>query len=374
MEFFDKIYAIILKDLKQWFRNPFLIIIAVAPLLLILGFIGGFLTRAETLPTGVILEDNDTIALELKDYLVNAESGSYIKWFEVRDLSPKDIEQQFLEGAILCYIVLPANLSSQLVTNNTAAIEVKINNINDDVTKNVLQRVSNACNYVNNNLTINSTTYYTPKINYQKVVPTDISFTAYTCASICALAILLSSGVNTATTTSYEFERNTSKELLLAGSPAEIVTGKILVSIIQTLIIFGTILLVAFLLFGFVPSGNIFFLIFLVLWGAITFASVGFLAATVIRHIIPSAVSILILNIVGWWIGGGLIPPEVTTGFIHVLSYLWPGTYFIRMFTNSILLGWINTPTLWVDFVVTGLFGLVTYTTAIYLFLKQVKK
>lgn len=373
MSFFGKITALIQKDMRNWIRNPFLIIIGIIPLVIILFFVGFFLARAESLPAGVILQDNDPFALEIQDYIVSAVSGTGAKWFEVENLTQTEVLAQFELGEILCYISIPTELSSKLVANQTVALEVHINNINDDITKNVLQRLREVCNHFNSKLTIGSLTYYSPNVVYSGIVPVDVSFTHYICGSICALAVLLSSGVNVATNTSFEFERKTSKELIMGGSPLEVVTGKILVGVMQTFVIFGVILLLAFAIFRFVPSGNIFFMLFLVFWGALTFSSLGFLLSVLIQQTIPSAVAILVLNMLGWWFGGGLVPAEITIGVLEVIATIWPGTYFYRMFTNSVLLGWISTPTLWVDFLVTGLFGLITYVLAIVIFVRRVK-
>lgn len=373
MSSIGKIGVIIQKDLRNWVRNPFLIIIGIVPLLLILIFIGFFLTQAESLPTGIILQDNDPFALEIQDYVSTVKSGSGTKWFEVENLSQSEVLAEFEAGNLLCYISVPTELTTKLASNHTVVLNVYINNINDDVTKNVIQRIREVCNHFNSKLNAGSLTFNSPIVEYSGIVPVDISFTHYVCGSICALSIILSAGVNVATSTSFEFEKKTSKELIMGGSPTEVITGKVIVSVIQTFIIFSVILLLSYLFFGFTPNGNIFFILFLVLWGALTFSSLGFLMSVLIQQSIPAAIAILTLNMLGWWIGGGLVPSEITTGLLNKIAVIWPGTYFYRMFTNSVLLGWIATPTLWVDFLVTGLFGVITYVIAITIFVRRIK-
>ncbi|MFW9852844.1 MAG: ABC transporter permease [Candidatus Thorarchaeota archaeon] len=368
-----KILALVQKDMKQWLKNPFQIIINIVPLLIILIFVGIFLTKAEILPTGIILKDDDIIALEIKNYLQNAKSGTGQKWFEIENLTEEEVLEQFEKGEILCYIIIPSNITEGFSQNETISLEVMINNINDDVTKNVIQRVRETCNYFNAQITSGELVFRSIVMSFEGIAEKDISFTHYVCGTICALTVLLSSGVNTATTTTYEFERKTSKELIMGGSPFEVVTGKILAGSLQTLVVFSFILLLAFLIFGFKPVGNPFILILLILWGTLTFSSLGFLFASFIRKVIPAAVGILILNILGWWVGGGLVPSEITVGSIKGLATVWPGTYFYRSFTNTILLGWAFTPNLWVDLLITGIFGLCIYVIAVIKFIREVK-
>ena len=108
------------------------------------------------------------------------------------------------------------------------------------------------------------------------------------------------------------------------------------------------------------------------IWGALSFSSIGFLAAARLKQTIPAALSILVLNIAGWWIGGGLVPAEVWQGqILGTLAQFWPGTYFFRSFTNLALLD--KTSTLLFDLIVTGIFGGTMFLLATGLFMKEAK-
>ncbi|MFX1539622.1 MAG: ABC transporter permease [Promethearchaeota archaeon] len=376
MNILQRIISLTIKDLKAWIRKPYLIGIAVIPLIIILIFTGIFVARAESMPAGVILEDNDPKAQELKTLLMTMRSGTGLPWFTIEDSSPAEILAQFETGHILCYIVIPANLTSRLQNNETIPLLVAIHNIQDDVTKNVLQRMDFACNEFNRQLEVGGITYYSPGIHYETIAPIDIRFSNYVVAGILALVTILSTAVNVATTTAQEFEESTVKELIMGASLSATVTGKLLAGIVQTIVCFSIVSLVAFLFYQFIPVCNLLILLGLALWSMLVFSSLGFISAAGIKRVIPAGMLVMILCLAGWWIGGGLVPAEAwiqtqSTKIISVFAVLWPGTYIFRSFTNLALLN--ITPTLSYDLLVTGIFGLVTFILAIWVFNREAK-
>ncbi|MFX0092719.1 MAG: ABC transporter permease, partial [Candidatus Hodarchaeota archaeon] len=323
----EKILSLTIKDMKGWLRNPFLIIIAIVPLMIVATFVGLLVFQAESMPAGIILKDDDSLALEIKDYIISMKSGTGLSWFNIEDLSSNKTLERFEEGQILCVIVIPENISARIQTGEIVNLEVMINNVNDDVTKNVLQRVQEVCNHFNERLDHGGVVLYAPDIEFETIASIDVSFTHYISAAVLALTVLVASGVNVATTTAKEFEDDTIKELIMAVSPIAVITGKILTGTLQTIICFGVISLTVFLLHGFIPVGNPLMIFFLILWGIMIFSNLGFLFASKLKSVVPAAVSLLVLNIAGWWVGGGLVPPEVWPGVMKVLAWFWPGTY-----------------------------------------------
>jgi ABC-type multidrug transport system permease subunit len=374
----EKILSLTTKDMKAWFRQPFMIFIGIIPLLLVLTVVGFFMTSVEVLPAGVILTDDDPLAIELRDYMMNAKSGTGSNWFAIEDISPGEVLKQFEKGKILGYIMIPENISGRFEAGEIVELIVVVNNVNDDITKNMMQRVEDACNHINRQLEVGSITHYSPTIDFITTTAIDVKFTYYIIASVCAMGVLMTGSINTVTATSIEIEKKTVLELIVGASATEIITGKILAALVQTIICYSVISLVALLLFNFIPAGNLFvnlpLIFFLIIWGALSFAGIGFLLSTRIKQTIPAAIAALLLNIGGWYIGGGIVPPEVWPGIIHDLATIWPGTYFFRSFVNLLLIGTVNPSLLLIDLAVTGIFGLVTFVVAIRLFLKEVRR
>ncbi|MHA1449368.1 MAG: ABC transporter permease [Candidatus Hodarchaeales archaeon] len=366
-----KIRTLITKDVKTWFREPFQVIIAVLPLIIIILVIGFFLTTAEVLPAGLILEDDDPVAIELKEILTTAKSGTGATWFAIENNTPSEVLDDFRKGKILGYIEIPANLTSRLLANETVEITVHINNVNDDITKNVMQRIEAACNQMNRNLKSGEIHYYSPEIEFITSSTVDIKFTHYVIAAACALTVMLSSGVNASISMSTELEEGTIKELIMASSSSEIVIGKIITALIKTFICYIIVALVAFIVYGFIPAGDLFIMLFLIIWGSICFSGLGFILAVKIKQLLPAAIAVLLFNIGGWWVGGGIVPAEAWTGVIRNIAMLWPGTYFFRSFTNILLLGTVNMDILLYDLFVTGLFGVIVLIIAFQLIKKE---
>lgn len=371
---FEKIISITFKDMKLWFRQPFLILISVIPLIIIATATGIFMNTAESLPAGVILQDNDTLAVELKEYLISMKSGSGLEWFAIDgELSPLETIDKYKNGEILCYIIIPENLTSKLLLGEVVQIKIVINNINDDITKNAMQRLEEACNHFNRKLTFESTFLVLPEINFIGLVNSDFTFSDYMIAGVLALTAILSSGVNTATTTAREFEEGTIKELFMGASPFNFVLGKISVTIIQTIICWIMVFGFTYSIFGFMPSGNFIFILLAIIWGSLCFSCLGFIFAAKLKSSIPAGIVILVLNIGGWYIGGGLVPSEVWIGVISFLADLWPGTYFFRQFVQLLLVGDFNNSLLFTDIIITGLFGIITIIIGTFVFIREAK-
>ncbi len=369
---FSKILVIALKDMKNWFRQPFLILIATAPIVIISTFIGLFLSGAEILPAGVVLNDDDPVAIELRDYLIAMKSGTGSPWFEMRSGGPEKIKDLFQQGEILTYISIPEQLSKRLQNNETVDVEVYINNINDDVTKNVLQRVQLACNHVNRNIAPQNTYLAIPHVMFLPLTEPDLTFTFYIMASMLALTVLMAGGVNMITATAREFEQGTYIELIMAPPYTTLILGKMLTTIVQTVVVFAVILGESYLLFGFFPKVNLAMVFIMFFWGVVCFSWLGFLLSCLIKKTIGAAIALILINIIGWWVGGGLVPAEIWTGFIGFCSKIWPGTYFYESFISLVLLGHVDTFILLRSVLISGLFGLITFIIALRLFHKGV--
>ena len=112
---------------------------------------------------------------------------------------------------------------------------------------------------------------------------------------------------------------------------------------------------------------------FLFTWGVMCFSPIGFLVSARIKMIIPSAIAVLLLSAIGWWIGGGLVPAEIWPGWLGFLAMIWPGTYYFRSFINLIITGSVEPNLLFVDLSVTGLYGLIIFSIAVKIFMREAR-
>ncbi len=262
-----KIISLMIVDLKMWFRQPKLIIMSVAPLLIISVFAGLFLAKTEILPVAIVMEDDDPAAVELKDYLLDLKSGSGADWFDAQVEESAAAQEEFESGEVLGLITIPANLSERLNAGEVVGISITINNINDDVTKNFIQRMQNAFNYFNDGLEAGGTVYNIPRVDFIADISPDLPLIQYICASILGLAMLLSASLAITFSIAREFEDGTIKELIMTPRLINILGGKFLSVIVQALIVTCFILLEEWIVFGYLPQDMLMQLPYF-LWGS----------------------------------------------------------------------------------------------------------
>jgi hypothetical protein len=51
--------------------------------------------------------------------------------------------------------------------------------------------------------------------------------------------------------------------------------------------------------------------------------------AAKIRQTLPAGILVMVLNIGGWWVSGGLAPSEAWTGLLRVIADYWPRHLFL---------------------------------------------
>ncbi len=368
-----KILSLMKADLKMWVRQPKLIIMSIAPLLIISIFAGFFLAKVEILPVAIVMEDNDPAAVKLKNYLIDLKSGSGVTWFQAEEETKDDAQKKFSSGKVLGMITIPANLSESMKSGVSVKIPIIINNINDDVTKNFIQRMQYAFNYFNEGLTVNSTEYHIPRVNFLADTTPDLPMLKYICASILGLAILMSISLSVVFSVAREFEDGTMKELVMTPRLFNIMGGKLLSSIVQALVVTVFILLEEWLIFGYLPS-NLLSQILYFFWGVFFSAGLAVIVAVMIRQILPAGILIMVINIGGWWVSGGLAPSEAWTGLLRTVADYWPGTYFYQVYINASLLGGVSGDLILRNVLITGIFGTAMLVVAYAVFVKEAKE
>lgn len=368
-----KIWSLMIVDLKMWFRQPKLLIMSVAPLLIISIFAGLFLAKTEILPVAIVMEDNGSAAVQLKDYLTDLKSGSGALWFNAEEDGNDAARELFESGEVLGLITIPANLSDRLASGEVLEIPIEINNINDDVTKNFVQRMQNAFNHFNDGLEADGTVYNIPRVNFIGDTSPDLPLIKYICASILGLAMLLSASLAITFSIAREFEDGTIRELVMAPRLTNVLAGKLLSVVVQALLVTVFILFEEWILFGYLPQ-NLPAQFIYFLWGVLFSVGLAALIAAKIKQILPAGILIMVINIGSWWVSGGLAPSEAWTGLLRWIADYWPGTYFYQVYINASLLGGVSGDLIIRNLIITGLFAVAMLVIAYAVFVKEVKE
>ena len=369
----NKIFSLMNVDLKMWFRQPKLIIMSIAPLIIISIFAGFFLAKVEILPVAIVMKDNDPAAVRLKDYLINLESGSGVTWFHAEEDGNAAALKKFENGEVLGLITIPSNLTRKLDSGAAVKIPININNINDDVTKNFIQRMQYAFNYFNEGLECSGTVYHIPRVNFIADISPDLPMLRYICASILGLAMLLGASLAIVFSIAREFEDGTIKELVMTPKLMNILGGKLLSATVQAFIVVVCILLVEWAVFGFLPK-NMFMQLLYFFWGALFSLGLAAIIASKMKRTLPAGILIMVINIGSWWVSGGLAPSEAWTGLLRIIADYWPGTYFYQAYINASLLGSVSLDLITRNVIITGIFSVAMLLIAYAVFAREVRE
>jgi ABC-2 type transport system permease protein len=368
-----KTISLMIVDLKMWFRQPKLLLMSVAPLLILSIFAGFFLAKTEILPVAIVMEDDDPAAVELEEYLVDLTSGSGETWFYAAAEDNETAQEQFENGDVLGLITIPSNLSERLDAGEVVEISISINNINDDVTKNFLQRMQNALNYFNDGLTVGDTVYNIPDVTYITDVSPDLPLLQYICASILGLAMLLSASLATTFSLAREFEDGTIRELVMTPKPIHILGGKIFSAAVQGMLVTVFILLEEWVIFGYLPENMLMQIVYF-FWGVLFSIGLAAIIAVKVKQILPAGILVMVINIGSWWVSGGLAPSEAWTGLLRIIADYWPGTYFYQVYINASLLGSVSNGLLARNALITGIFAIAMLVISYIVFVREIKR
>lgn len=152
-----------------------------------------------------------------------------------------------------------------------------------------------------------------------------------------------------------------------------ILGGKLLSAMVQSMVVTAFILLEEWIIFGYLPQNILMQLVYF-FWGVLFSVGLAAIIASKIKQILPAGILVMVLNIGGWWVSGGLAPAEAWTGLLRTIADYWPGTYFYQVYINASLLGSVSSGLMLRDMVITGGFGAAMLAIAYAVFRKEAKE
>lgn len=370
MDMLKAAFALARKDLISWFRTPVHVLVSFAPTLVIMLLLGFAFAGVGTMPVVVLLDaSDDPLSRQFAEVIENIRAEHY-PWFEVVTTNREEGEKLFNSQKVLAIVEVP-DITDSLGRGETAIVQMRVNNLNDDVTKNFRQRIQEACLEYNDKIQASSSITTCPaiKADFNTFLPEDLSALVFFGAGLVAMAIIMGGINNACTLTAREFEEKTYKELVLSPGTMSIIIGKWSSALVQTCITVGLVWGLAVWFCHFIPVDNIWPLLFLVIVGSLAFSGLGTLLGLLFKQVIPAAITGMFIAIIGWWFGGVIwsdVWPEAMQGIITVL----PTTYLMRPFTRAALLGLYTT--YWFDIAVLAAFGIITGVLAFLLLRKRI--
>lgn len=248
---FEPILALAWKDWLRFSRQPFLVVVSVVMPLVFIFFYSIIVPSSSTAPVVVAMEDDSPAAQRFLQTLreIHSQEGAY---YEIVTTDPKQAHAAFDSGHAFGLIVIPASFETDLA-NGQARVELHLNNINSDYSKNLRLRLDYAVRQFNDALTgkmmqIEETTW----------LPRDPVMQDYISTSLLLFACLYSAMVNTGLQVASEWNDRTVKTLLLApASRSALIAGKVLAGLGQSLLSIALVTLVLVLGFHFRPVGSL---------------------------------------------------------------------------------------------------------------------
>lgn len=249
--FLGSVVALAWKDWIRFSRQPFLMVISVVMPLVFIFFYAIIVPSSSTNPVVVALESDTPAAQRFLETLQTIHSQEAV-YYEIVTTDAQQARAAFAAGKALGMIVIPANFAPALA-NGQAQVELHLQNINADYSKNLRLRLDYAVQQFN-------ATQVGPIMQIVETtwLPQDPVMQDYISTSLLLFACLYSAMVNTGLQVASEWNDRTIKNLLLAPvSRMALITGKVVAGLGQSLLSIMLVVLTLGVGFHFRPLGSL---------------------------------------------------------------------------------------------------------------------
>ncbi len=244
------IAAIAVKDWTRFVRQPFFMVVSVVIPLVFIFLYSLTIPVSATNPIMIADDDNTPASIQFIETMRSIDSVE-APYYEIITTDSETSRAAFENQSTLAMVVIPEGFEDSIATGD-ARVELHLNNINSDYSKNLRLRLDYATRLVNEQIS-------GPIVQIQEDawLPVDPTMLGYISTSLLLFGVLYASMVNTGLNVASEWNDRTVKNLLLApASRSALVIGKVLSGLGQSLLSIGLVFLVLVFGFGFLPHGN----------------------------------------------------------------------------------------------------------------------
>ncbi|MDO4899312.1 ABC transporter permease [Actinomyces sp.] len=330
--------AIAVKDWTRFVRQPFLMVISVVIPLVFIFFYSLVIPVSNNNPIMIADLDGGPVAEHLSEVIrtIHSDEGPY---YDVRTTDPDTALKSFADSEALAVVVIPDGFS-QAVAAGDAQVELKLNNINSDYSKNLRLRLDAAVGALNEELA-------GPAVEVQETrwLPTDPTMLGYISTSLLLFGCLYAAMINTGLQIAAEWNDRTVKHLLLAPlGRGTLVAGKVIAGLGQSLASVALVLLVLMIGFDFQPSGSLLAMAGIVGVVLLMGAGIGMVVGVVSKKTLATASGLITLAVALFLVSGneesmrGLAWGQPITA-LWQLSRTLPSTYAFMSARSIFLTG-----------------------------------
>ena len=352
-QFLRVLTSTIKKEVRVWKRNKTKVgLIVLVPLLFWTGFtvlMGGVYSSGIEVGL-VVLEENPGYYTEgLVEIL--GEPDDIPPSMVLIQMDESEAEALFDSGDVMLVIVIPDGFEDAVSNNDSANIEIWVNNMHEDATKNLRMPVIRK-------LDIFYQTYLPESspvdFDYELLRPITYPRLGYMAWTMTIYAVMFGAIFAAGSNMTQEFENGTFEELELANqSPIAIHAGKILVGSCAGYLAPPFLLILGWLGFGIWPNGDIIIYLALTILLAILGASIGVVLGAIFRHSVYMVPLAVLVSLYYWIMGGGMAPLMIGGAQFDIIDSYWPisNAYrsLVTMFVDA------SYKTLGVDLLILGI-------------------
>lgn len=361
---FEPILAVATKDWLRFRRQPFLMVVSVVMPLVFIFFYSIIVPSSSTAPVVVAMESDSSAAQHFLQVLreIRSQEGVY---YEIVTTDPWQAHATFDSGRAFGLIVIPANFETDLAKGN-ARVQLQLNNINSDYSKNLRLRLDYAVQQFNN-----AQVGQAMRIEETTWLPHDSVMQDYISTSLLLFACLYSAMVNTGLQVASEWNDRTVKTLLLAPvSRSTLIAGKVLAGLGQSVLGIALVVLTLVIGFHFRPVGSLWAMAGVMLVVMLLGAGIGAMLGVASKQTLAVTSMLIVLSVLIFLISGnedslrGLAwsGPVVA---LWQLSRILPTTYAFLVARSLLLTG--DATTLGRDLIVVLLTTVIVLGSAVYL-------
>lgn len=290
--------AIVVKDWTRFFRQPFFMVISVIIPLVFIFFYSLIVPVSATNPIMIADEDHTPASAQFIDAMRDIRSVE-APYYEIITTDATTTREAFNDQTALAMVVIPDGFADDVAAGN-AQVELHLNNINSDYSKNLRLRLDYATRLVNDQLA--GPVVEIKETSWLRVDPTMLG---YISTSLLLFGVLYASMVNTGLNVASEWNDRTVKNLLLAPvGRGALVTGKVLSGLGQSVLSIALVLLVLIVGFGFQPRGNPLLMAGIVLLTMLLGAGIGALAGVLSKKTLAVTSGLITVAILLFLVSG----------------------------------------------------------------------
>ncbi|MDU0348143.1 ABC transporter permease [Actinomyces sp. MRS3W] len=330
--------AIAIKDWTRFVRQPFLMVISVVVPLVFIFFYSLIVPVSNNNPVVVADYDGGSTATRLVEVLrtIGSDEGPY---YDVRTTDPGEAPDAFNTQRALAVIIIPEGFS-RAAADGEATVQLRLNNINSDYSKNLRLRLDAAVRALDDELT-------EPVVRVEETrwLPRDPTMLGYISTSLLLFGCLYAAMVNTGLQVASEWNDRTVKDLLLAPlGRGALVAGKVLAGLGQSLASVALVLVVLVVGFDFRPTGSLLAMAGIILAALLMGSGIGAVVGVASKKTLVTASVLITLAVAFFLVSGneesmrGLAWGQPMTG-LWQLSRVLPTTYAFNSARSIMLTG-----------------------------------